>query len=237
MNLLILFDNDFIDEQRVRLTDRRLQHVITIHQSQRGDSVRVGLLNGSMGKGIIESLSAEEMILTITLDQAPPKPLPLTLIVALPRPKMLRRILRTSAELGIKTLYFINSYKVEKSYWQSPALKPQTVENYFIQGLEQSRDTMLPSLHLRKRFKPFIEDELPDIIKNTKALVAHPNLGDYCPQPLDQATTLMIGPEGGFIPYEIEKLLDIGFSGIHLGERILRVENAITVLTAKLFSA
>lgn len=236
MNLIILFENDFIDTHKVEIFDRRLQHVRNIHRAKAGDSLRVGKLNGKMGRGVIEELSESRLCLQVILDTPPPSPLPLTLIVALPRPKMIRRILRTSAEMGVKSLYFINSYKVEKSYWQSPVLETQTVHNYFIQGLEQACDTTLPSIHFKKRFKPFVEDELPDIIEGSEALLAHPKLGKYCPQPLNKTATLAIGPEGGFIPYEVEKLQSIGFKGIHLGERILRVENAITALTAKLYS-
>lgn len=219
------------------ISDHRLQHVLNIHKANIGDTVRVGLLNGKMGEGLIEELNETKLSLQVTLNTPPPSPLPLSLIVALPRPKMIRRILRNTAELGIKSLYFINSYKVEKSYWQSPALEADTVREYFIQGLQQARDTTLPTLHLKKRFKPFVEDELADIIKNSEALVAHPNLGIYCPQPMNKSVSLAIGPEGGFIPYEIEKLQEIGFKGIHLGDRILRVENAITSLTAKLYSS
>lgn len=236
MNLIVLFESDFISSDKVRLCDRRLTHVLTVHQAKIGDTLRVGKLNGAMGEGLVERLDDKELVLRISLDQTPPPALPLTLIVALPRPKMVRRILRSTAELGIKSIYFINSYKVEKSYWQSPALEPKTVEEYFIQGLEQARDTVLPTLHLRKRFKPFVEDELANIIDDSKALVAHPNLGEYCPQPLNQPATLAIGPEGGFIPYEVEKLQAVGFEGFHLGPRILRVENAIHALTAKLYS-
>lgn len=237
MNLIILFEEDFASEHRVVLSDHRLQHVRCVHRAKIGDTLRVGLLNGKMGEGLIEELNESRLSLHIKLDTAPPPPLPLTLIVALPRPKMIRRILRTTAEMGVKSLYFINSYKVEKSYWQSPALETDTVRGYLIQGLEQSCDTILPTIHLKKRFKPFVEDELTDIIKDSEALLAHPGLGAYCPQPLNKTATIAIGPEGGFIPYEVEKMQSIGFKGIHLGKRILRVENAITTLTAKLYSS
>ena len=88
--------------------------------------------------------------------------------MAMPRPKMLRRSLQTIATMGVKQLYLINSYRVEKSFWQSPFLKAESVLEDFILGLEQARDTRLPTLHVRKRFKPFVEDELPQIITEKK---------------------------------------------------------------------
>jgi 16S rRNA (uracil1498-N3)-methyltransferase len=88
---------------------------------------------------------------------------------------------------------------------------------------------------IRKRFKPFVEDELPALIANTQALVAHPGAVTPCPSHCSEPVTLAVGPEGGFIRYEIDKLTECGFSPIHMGERILRVETAITALLAKLF--
>ena len=46
---------------------------------------------------------------------------------------------------------------------------------------------------------------------------------------------LVVGPEGGFIPYEIEKFREAGCHIVSMGERILRVETAVTALLAKLF--
>ena len=43
-----------------------------------------------------------------------------------------------------------------------------------------------------------------------------------------------IGPEGGFIPNEIEMLGRIGFRPVTLGPRILHVEAAVPALLAKL---
>jgi RsmE family RNA methyltransferase len=184
---------------------------------------------------VIEAISAEQTTLSVKLSQEPPAKLPLRIVLALPRPKMIRRIFRTVAELGVEELIIINSYKVEKSYWQSPVLSSDNIREYFVDGLQQAKDTVLPKLRFEKRFKPFVEDDLPTLITGQQALLAHPNQGQACPQPLDQRATLAIGPEGGFTEYEAAKLIEAGFSGIHLGSRILKVETALTSLIAKLY--
>jgi RsmE family RNA methyltransferase len=56
-----------------------------------------------------------------------------------------------------------------------------------------------------------------------------------CPHDVNCAVTLVIGPEGGFIPFEIELLEKNGFQAVTLGPRILRVENAIPALAGRLF--
>ena len=94
---------------------------------------------------------------------------------------------------------------------------------------------MLPSVRLEHLFKPFVEDHLPAIAANTAGLVAHPGSGENCPLALDRECTLAIGPEGGFTPYEVAKLQDSGLRPVQMGERILRVENALTALLARLF--
>lgn len=236
MNLIVMTAKDYIADHTVKLKDQRFLQIRDIHQSQAGNTVRVGQLNGLMGEGVIESIDDGSVTLRVTLNQQPPEKLPLTIILALPRPKMLKRIFRSLAELGVAKLIVINSYKVEKSFWNSPALAAEKVQEYLISGLQQSKDTVLPEVSFKKLFKPFVEDELPGIINQTTALVAHPGSANPCPHQLDTPITLAIGPEGGFTPYEVEKLVAAGCTEIHLGKRILRVENAITSLTAKLYS-
>lgn len=120
MNLILLFEADFIAPQRARLTDRRLRHILEVHQPEPGQRLKVGLLNGAIGSALVSVLNAQEVILEVELDRAPPPPLPLTLVLALPRPKMLKRTLQTVATMGVKELWLINSWRVDKSYWSSP---------------------------------------------------------------------------------------------------------------------
>ncbi|MDX2481290.1 MAG: 16S rRNA (uracil(1498)-N(3))-methyltransferase [Desulfuromusa sp.] len=234
MNLILLHENDFVGKDRVALRGRRREHILSIQRAAVGDTLRVGKLDGLIGTGKVVSLDGQELEMEVQLDQHPPSPLSVTLLLALPRPKMLKRILQGISSLGVKQIYLINSYRVDKSFWGSPLLQLERLNEQLFLGLEQARDTVLPHIYLRPRFKPFIEDELPDIAKDTVAYVAHPGSETACPQGISQAVTLAIGPEGGFIPYEVEKLQSCGFIPISLGDRILRVETAVPVLLSRL---
>lgn len=236
MNLILLFEEDFTAPGEVHLHDRRLTHIREVHRAEPGDRLKVGLINGAMGSGRLQSISEHEAVLQIELDTPPPPPLPLTLILALPRPKMFKRTLAAAASMGVKDLWLINSYRVDKSYWGSPLLTDAGLREHLLLGLEQAGDTMLPEVHLRKRFKPFVEDELPHLCRERRALLAHPYNAQPCPSASDESTVLAIGPEGGFIPYEVEKLIEAGLSPIHLGPRILRVETAVPALLSRLFT-
>ncbi|MBF6036018.1 16S rRNA (uracil(1498)-N(3))-methyltransferase [Pseudomonas sp. P155] len=235
MNLLLLEEADFIAADRVVLRDRRLTHMQEVHRSEVGDSLRVGRINGLMGSAELLRLEAGEAELRVNLDQPPPAKLPLTLVLALPRPKMLRRVFQTVATMGVSKVILVNSYRVEKSFWQTPFLEPEAIREQLILGLEQARDTVLPEIIIEKRFKPFVEDRLPAITDGTLGLVGHPGNYPPCPRALSEPVTLAIGPEGGWIPYEIDLLAKSGLQPVQLGERILRVETAVTALLARLF--
>jgi RsmE family RNA methyltransferase len=235
VNLLLLEEADFIAADRAILRDRRLTHMQEVHRSVVGDSLRVGRISGLMGSAELLRLDADEAELRVVLDQPPPAKLPLTLVLALPRPKMLRRVFQTVAAMGVPRIILVNSYRVEKSFWQTPFLEPEAIREQLILGLEQARDSVLPEIVIEKRFKPFVEDRLPAITDGTLGLVGHPGNYPPCPRGLNEPVTLAIGPEGGWIPYEIDLLGKAGLQPVQLGDRILRVETAVTALLARLF--
>lgn len=235
MNLVLLFHTDFIADNQVQLTDRRFEHIQQVHRAKVGDQLTVGLINGQVGNGLILALDDERILMEVAFHKAPPAPLPLTLILALPRPRMLGRTLQHISTLGVKKLILLNTQRVEKSYWMSPVLKPEKVEEQFILGLEQAKDTLMPTLVLEKNFQDFVEHRLPELCQNSLGLVAHPGVEEACPRAVTEQTTLVIGPEGGFIPTEIQQLTAAGLKPVHMGERIMRVETAVTALLARIF--
>lgn len=241
VNLILLFNEDFEGGApepsggRVLLVGRRSEHVLSIHRAVVGDELCVGVADGRIGRGRIEVIRADRIEMQVELESDPPKALPVTLILAMPRPLVLKRVLISATAMGVKKIFLIQSNRVERSFWNSKVLREGELEKPLILGLEQARDTIIPDVQLRTRFRPFVEDELPGLIKGTRAIVAHPDSPTECPRAVQEPITLVMGPEGGFVPFEIERLEASGCSVVHLGERILRVETALPALLARLF--
>ncbi|WP_133141500.1 16S rRNA (uracil(1498)-N(3))-methyltransferase, partial [Moraxella caviae] len=175
----------------------------------------------------------------VVLDTAPPDKLGVTLILALPRPKVLRRLVMDMTALGVNHIVLMNSYRTDKSYWGSPLLG--RLDEFVLEGLQQGVDTVPPKITLAKRFKPFVQDSLPSIITQSsdktpaKAVVCHPyadvGFGEMAVQGLP--SVVIIGAEGGFIPYEIELLRSVGVQAVGLGKRILRTESAVNAVLGR----
>ena len=236
MNLILLEDRDFISLDRVRLQDDRCRHIIRVLGAKPGDTLVCGKKNAKMGTGLIVSIDRQSIEMELRLDQNPPAPLPLILVLALPRPKMLKRILQNLASLGVKEIFLINSRRVEKSFWGSGVLSESDIQRHLDLGLCQARDTLAPRVHLKRFFSPFVKEELPELSKNKKKILAHPKAQSFCPVGLNSDTVLVIGPEGGFIDLEVQTLVDKGFEPMTMGARILRVETAVTALVSRLFT-
>ncbi|HON15953.1 MAG TPA: 16S rRNA (uracil(1498)-N(3))-methyltransferase [Spirochaetota bacterium] len=235
MNQIILLPEDFISHNRVLLKGRRFEHLVSVLNSQRGDRLKAGLLNGKAGSAFLIERNQNYGILEVSLTEDPPPPIPLTLVVAMPRPKSFKKLIHYATAMGVKKIYVIRTWRVEKSYFSSPVLEEDFLREEMILALEQACDTILPEVFVRKLFRPFVEDELPLISQNTIKLTAHPYSNAHFPRCVNKPVTLAIGPEGGFISYEVELLESLGFTTVSLGERILRVENALPAIIGRLF--
>lgn len=232
LNLILLFPEDFAAAGgRAILTGRRLRHVAEVHRAELGDELTVGLVNGRIGRGRVVRLDSEALELEVTLEREPPPPLPITLVLALPRPKVLNRVIAGATSMGVERIFLINAWRVEKSYWKSPRLSEENLLAQRVIGLEQARDTRLPAIELRRLFRPFVEEELSSIAAGSRALVAHPAATAPL-RPVERRVTLAIGPEGGFIDAELASLAAAGFEPVSLGERVLRVETAVSAAVA-----
>jgi RsmE family RNA methyltransferase len=131
----------------------------------------------------------------------------------------------------------VNAARVEKSYFDSKVLAGEFLAGLIDLGLEQARDTVPPTIEIRDRLKPFVEDELktwaaPDALR----LIAHP-----APRsPLNvrpdagRRAVVAIGPDGGWVPFEVALFEKAGFLPFSLGPRALRVEVAVPAVLGAL---
>lgn len=236
---IILFDKDEIENGAVLLTDHRAEHIIKILKSQPGATLKTGIINGPSGTSTITRITGRTVELS-TLDHCrQPAPPPVDIVLALPRPIMLKRVLAQVATFGVGRLFLINSSRVEKSFFSATLLQPEKIKQRLLTGLEQAGDTLLPRVSIETRFRPFVEDSLPHLAKEYRAmLVAHPDTGaglaDVLPPPLNGRVLLVIGPEGGWIDFEVELLRRQGVLPFDLGPRILRVDSVIPSLLGQL---
>ena len=239
MNLLLLRDEDFLPDGTLLLTGRRARHAREVLNAARGDTLRVGRVGGRIGTGEILHADAQEVRLRAHLDQEPPPRAKVDVLLALPRPKALKKVLPALASLGVDRVVLVNAARVEKSYFGSHAVEPDSVTRLLELGLEQARDTVLPQVLLRDRFRPFVEDELDAVFGLGKhRWLAHPLAESDAsrlprPSPSDRVVAA-IGPEGGWVPFEVKLLESRGFRAFSLGPRILRVETAVPLVLGQI---
>ena len=235
MNIVLLDANQDCSRDIWSIEDQRqIKHLNQHLQLKAGDTLKVGVRDGQRYLTEVQSITAQQIMLRPIQTESVPNKVPVHLILALPRPKVLRRMIMDAVTLGVERISLIHSYRVDKSYWQSPFL--QQLDDYVTLGLEQAGDTIVPEIQLYKRFKPFVEDVLPTLITEQRpAYVAHPYAEQSMPHAIAHGCNLIVGPEGGFIPYEIELLKKNGCQAMSLGNRILRTETAVSNILGRLF--
>ncbi len=236
MNLLLV-DASELAGNRVVLQGRRAEHLIRVLRVTCGDQVRVGMIGGLQGTGRVLEMTSQTVVLELALEQESACGLEVELILALPRPIMLQRILKQATVLGVRRFHLIRSRRVEKSFFHSPVLESEKIRSLLLEGMEQAMDTWLPEVHIHPLFKPFVDDVLPTL--KGQGLIAHPDAqSTYSEVPLSgcfaQRVLLAVGPEGGWNDFELEAFAANGFHAFSMGPRILHVDTAVVALLAQL---
>ena len=234
MNRLILEESDFISPDVCRITGRRFRQLVDVIKSPVGKVCKAGKVNGLRGTAQVIAVGSEDITLKVTLDEEPPDAPAIRLAIAMQRPQTFSKVLHIATTMGVKRILFFHSFKVEKSYWQSPRIKSENFRHELIEALEQCGDTTLPQVEFCDKFKEFYQERLGVFSQGTQAIFGDP---PATAEPADfkkEAVTLILGPEGGFTDYETQVLRDCGALGVTLGARILRTEYALAALLGKL---
>ncbi|MDF1543813.1 MAG: RsmE family RNA methyltransferase [bacterium] len=244
MNLLILKEHDRISDHEFSVSGDRQNHINQVLKLEPGDQIKAGIVNGPVGLAQIERSDPQRLILTfVPADQQPPLPSPcIDLICALPRPQTVKKILNLAGTWGLRKLDFIRANRVEKSFYHSPLLEADKMRPFLIDGLSQGKQTRLPVVEIHQRFKPFFEhrfstgDEVSKPADRLK-LLPHPEAETDLSHHFEtdsRQIVIAIGPEGGWVDFEIDFMTELGFRTVRLARPVLRVESAALAALAQI---
>jgi RsmE family RNA methyltransferase len=234
----ILFHAGELCNGRVRLSGTRGAHLSRTLRARPDMCFRVGMIDGPRGRGRVTVAAGDSVELEVTLEPAPPARPRRALLLALPRPKVLRRLWPQLAALGLDRIVLTRAARVERNYFDSHWLKPEHYVPLLIDGLSQAGDTLLPEVEIVRRFRPFVEDRLDAVFEGRRRLVAHPGPRGAHPHVLcadpREPMVLAVGPEGGWTPFEMGMLEERAFERVSLGARTLRTDTACVALLGAL---
>lgn len=241
MNLILLDERDRTNGNLVTLSDARAAHVINVLKGAPGQTVRIGLLDGPRGVGTVESVSEGHVALRCSFETGtPPRP-HVDLLLALPRPKVMRRLWAQLAALGVGQIILTNAERVERQYFDTHVVTETYYRPLLIEGLQQARDTRLPSVSIHRQFKVLVEDRLDTLFAGGVRLVADPGAPATVASALSahrgERVLVAIGPEGGWNAFELALLQAHGFHPVGIGPRTLRVDTACVALLAVVHAA
>lgn len=240
MNLVLLEERDALESGTVTLSDARASHLLSVLRVVPGQVVRIGLLDGPLGSATVESTGDRRVTLRCAFeDTTPPRPR-VDLLLAVPRPKVLRRLWAQLAALGVGQIILTNAQRVERPYFDTHVLGEACYRPLLIEGLQQARDTRLPVVSVHRQFKPLVEDRLDAMCGDALRVVAHPGGGQGIGSTVGGhagRVLLAVGPEGGWNAFELALLHAHRFQVVGLGPRPLRVDTASIALLSLVHAA
>jgi len=235
VNLILVDASELARDGTVTLRDGRARHIRQVLATPPGETVRVGVIDGAIGVGTVTLATDEAVALTCTWADAPPRPA-VDVLLAVPRPKVMRRLWAQLAALGVGRIVLTNAARVERNYFDTHVLSPDCYRPLLLEGLQQARDTRVPLVTVHRQFRKLVEDELDTLTDARLRLVADPaataTIGDAVSPQRDTRVVLAIGPEGGWNAFELELLDAHGFTRVGMGPRTLRSDTACVGMIA-----
>ena len=178
----ILFDLGEIHDGRATFSDVRAEHVLTVLHGEVGQTLKTGVIDGLIGTSVIERIEGGCVIVRCTHD-TPSLPPWIDLVLAPPRPRVMKRLLPQLASLGVRRIVLVGADKVEKAFWGAQLLKEEIYRPLLVDGLQQAGTTIVPTIETFKSFKHFVDCKLDTHFEGQDVrIVAHPT-----PAPLGEA--------------------------------------------------
>lgn len=243
MNLILFEESEVLIETdgghsvSIPLSDRRAVHCTTVLKVTAESVLRVGILGALMYTAKVSS--DEKSMHFMFIDIIPKTDLSelgnMSLILAMPRPKVLNRLWSVFGQLGFRRVILVNAERVEKCYFSSHILEEVNYRSRLVKGLEQAAvTTRVPEIGIDKRpLDVFLQQRLNVAFPNSVRFICHPKETGHSPHfNAIEETVIAIGPEGGWLDNEVDSLLSHGFIPVTCSSRIFTTEIAVVALAS-----
>lgn len=233
----ILFEKGEMSSGVATFDGVRAEHVLKVLHGEVGQILKTGEVDGPIGTGEITAIENGLVTVRLTHDAEALAPW-VDLILAPPRPRVMKRLLPQLASLGVGRIVLVGAKKVEKDFWGATLLKEEIYRPLLIDGLMQAGTTALPTISTVRNFRKWLRDDLDGEFTTSNRIVAHPYGADSRPDCAEKSGRLLlaVGPEGGWTDEEVALLEEKGFARYSLGPRILRTDTAVVALLSRLMA-
>ncbi|EDL58602.1 RsmE family RNA methyltransferase [Gimesia maris] len=219
------YDGSF-DVDQLLLDGSEAHHLLHVLRMQAGDTVLVFNGTGAEAEGVISKTSRKTVEVQVTARHAAQakSQTPLILATAVPKGDRFRWLVEKAAELGVTKLVPLLTRRSSVDPGQNRLKKLQQT---IVSAAKQSGQIQLMELTEVQNWDEFLSE-----ISQTESrlLIADPagsgvdffRSGEKRESPV----VILIGPEGGFTPDELQSALEKGAKSVRLSEGILRIETA-----------
>ena len=213
--------------RHIHLPEDAANHLVRVLRMQPGDACV--LFNGD-GRDVPATLRSAnkrgveaELGAPVTVDHE--SPLRIALVQGIARGEKMDWILQKATELGIASVYPVQSDRSEVKLEGERATKRLAHwRSVVVSACEQSGRAHVPDVAAAQPLEALVRGALP----STRRFLLDPEADKAIATmaTIDGDCVLAVGPEGGWSPRDRQALHAAGFEGLRLGPRILRTETA-----------
>lgn len=224
-------------ESRVTLSGREARHAFGARRLAEGDALHLFDGCGRVARATVENVetrSHRATLLVQSVEQAEALHPAVHLACALPKGDRQSTLLTMAAQLGLDSF---SPLRTERRVVKPTAAFTERAQRWLIESCKQSRQAYLPRIEPERTIDEVIERAAAR--NGGRVLIAHPNGGDM-PAIVKELkgnvseVHVLIGPEGGFTPDEVDHAEAAGARRVSLGPTTLRIETAAVVMLGTL---
>lgn len=221
-----------ISESSIRITGDDVNHIARVHRSKPGDVLLVCDGKGTDYECEIKSVGKEEILLDI-IKQFPCEAEPdvkITLFQCLPKQGKMETIIQKTTELGITRIVPVTSHRCVVKADKNDNKKLERWRKVALEAAKQCGRGAVPVIDSIMTFDQAVKaaSELQYAIIPYEE--EHENRLSSALASDIKEIGIIVGPEGGFEPGEVEKAIKNGIKSVTLGKRILRTETVGSAL-------